>query len=111
MQAFAELGEEATSTLFFAGLEPESSLLERFAGAIGHLSWSNRRLTQLVRGEAAEERSGGDACAAGRVRRYRGVEDERVCGVAAERGRSSTASRAVESMAIVGRRRKKTAER
>ena len=54
-EAFAELGEEAISTLFFAGLEPESSLLERFAGAIGHLSWSNRRLTKLVRGEAAEE--------------------------------------------------------
>jgi hypothetical protein len=55
--AFGELGEEASSTVFYAGLAPESPLLMRFAQAIGHLSFGNRRLTQLVRGQAAEERA------------------------------------------------------
>ena len=55
--AFSELGEEASSAVFFAGVAPENPLLLHFAGAIGHLSFGNRRLTQLVRGEAAEERA------------------------------------------------------
>ncbi len=43
---------------WYAGVAPVRSLMEAFAQAIGSLSWSNRRLTRLVRSEAAEERAG-----------------------------------------------------
>jgi hypothetical protein len=55
--AFGELGEEAEATAFFAGVVPERSMLLRFAHTIEHLRWSDRRLTRLVRAEAAEERA------------------------------------------------------
>ena len=54
--AFGELGEEAEATFFFAGTAPERSILLRMANTIEHLRWSDRRLTRLVRAEAAEER-------------------------------------------------------
>lgn len=53
--AFGEIGEEASATLFYAGLAPTSATTLSFARAIGRLSWSDRRLTRLVRGQAAEE--------------------------------------------------------
>jgi hypothetical protein len=55
--AFGEFGEEANTTAFFAGKAPARPLLLRLAHTIEHLSWSNRRLTGLVRAEAAEERA------------------------------------------------------
>jgi len=53
--AFAELGEEMGTTLFFAGVAPMSATRLIFARAIGGLSWSDRRLTKLVRQLAAVE--------------------------------------------------------
>jgi hypothetical protein len=55
--AFEELGEEIGDAEWYAGLEPVRSVTEAFAQAIRHLGWSNRRLTRLVRSEAAEERA------------------------------------------------------
>ncbi len=55
--AFGEIGEEASMTLFYAGLAPMSATTLGFARAIGRLSWSDHRLTRLVRGQAAEEAS------------------------------------------------------
>jgi hypothetical protein len=56
-EAFGELGEEFEATVFFAGVAPVRSRLLRLADAIGHLRWSDRRLTRLVRVLAAEERA------------------------------------------------------
>jgi hypothetical protein len=42
---------------WYAGAVPVRSLTSAFGQAIGNLSWSNRRLTRLVRSEAAEERA------------------------------------------------------
>lgn len=53
--AFGEIGEEASTTLFYAGVAPMRATTLSFARAIGQLSWSDRRLTRLVRGQAAEE--------------------------------------------------------
>jgi hypothetical protein len=55
--AFGELGEEAEATAFFAGVAPERSILLHLAHPIQHLRWSDRRLTPLVRAEAAEARA------------------------------------------------------
>jgi hypothetical protein len=55
--AFGELGEEASTTAFFGGTASERSMRLRFAQAIEHLRWSDRRLTRLVRAEVAEERA------------------------------------------------------
>lgn len=55
--AFEELGEEMSDAEWYAGGAPVRSVTEAFAQAIGNLSWSNRRLTRLVRSEAAEERA------------------------------------------------------
>jgi hypothetical protein len=55
--AFEELGEEMGDAEWYAGVAPVRSVTEAFAQAIGNLSWSNRRLTRLVRSEAAEERA------------------------------------------------------
>jgi hypothetical protein len=55
--AFGELGEEAYTTAFFAGTAPERPMLLRLAHTIEHLRWSDRKLTRLVRAEAAEERA------------------------------------------------------
>jgi hypothetical protein len=55
--AFEELGEEMGDAEWYAGAAPVRSPAEAFAQAIGNLSWSNRRLTRLVRSEAAEERA------------------------------------------------------
>lgn len=56
--AFEELGEEIGTAEWYAGAAPVRSATEVFAQAIGNLSWSSRRLTRLVRAEAAEERAG-----------------------------------------------------
>jgi hypothetical protein len=53
--AFGEIGEEASTTLFYAGVAPMSATRLGFARAVGRLSWSDRRLTRLVRAQAAEE--------------------------------------------------------
>jgi len=53
--AFGEIGEEASATLFYAGFAPMSATRLGFARAVGRLSWSDRRLTRLVRSKAAEE--------------------------------------------------------
>jgi hypothetical protein len=55
--AFEELGEEANRTLLYAGLVPIRTATLRMAGTLDHLSWSDRALTALVHGEAAEERA------------------------------------------------------
>jgi hypothetical protein len=54
--AFAELGEEAEATTFFAGTAPGRPMLLRLARTIEHLRWSDRRLTRRVHAEAADER-------------------------------------------------------
>jgi hypothetical protein len=55
--AFEELGEEMGEAEWYAGGAPVRPATEASAQAIGNLSWSNRRLTRLVRSEAAEERA------------------------------------------------------
>lgn len=55
--AFEELGDEAYTTAFFAGTAPARPMLLRLAHAIEQLSWSDQRLTRLVRAEASEERA------------------------------------------------------
>jgi hypothetical protein len=55
--AFAELGGEADTTAFYAGTAPERPMLLRLAHTIERLRWSDRKLTRLVRAEAAEERA------------------------------------------------------
>jgi hypothetical protein len=54
--AFEELGEETSSSLWFAGTIPVRSMTLRLAGAIDRLTWSDRKLTRLVRAQAAAER-------------------------------------------------------
>lgn len=53
--AFGEIGEEASTTLFYAGVAPMRTVRLGFARAVGRLGWSDRRLTRLVRALAAEE--------------------------------------------------------
>jgi hypothetical protein len=55
--AFEDLGEEMSDAEWYAGLVPVRSVTEAFAQATGNLSWSNRRLTRLVRSQATEERA------------------------------------------------------
>jgi hypothetical protein len=55
--AFEELGEEMGDAEWYAGSVPVRSATVAFAEAIGPLGWSSRRLTRLVRAEAAEERA------------------------------------------------------
>ena len=55
--AFEDLGEEMGDAEWHAGLAPVRLVTEAFAQATGNLSWSNRRLTRLVRSEATEERA------------------------------------------------------
>jgi hypothetical protein len=54
-EAFGELGEEASTTAFWAGAVSMRSTGLRLADAIAHLRWSDRKLTSLVHTEAAEE--------------------------------------------------------
>jgi hypothetical protein len=54
-EAFGELGEEASSTVFWAGAASMRSTGLRLADAIAHLRWSDRRLTRLVHTEVTEE--------------------------------------------------------
>ena len=53
--AFGEIGEEAGMTLYYAGVAPMRATRLGFAQAVGQLSWSDHRLTRLVRAQAAEE--------------------------------------------------------
>ncbi len=53
--AFGEIGYEVYTTLSYAGVAPMRATRLGFARAVGRLSWSDRRLTRLVRGQAAEE--------------------------------------------------------
>ena len=53
--AFGEIGEEASMTLFYAGVAPMRATRLGFARSVGRLSWSDRRLMRLVRAQAAEE--------------------------------------------------------
>lgn len=55
--AFEDLGEEMGDAGWYASLVPLRSVTEAFAQATGSLRWSNRRLTQLVRSQAADERA------------------------------------------------------
>jgi len=54
-EAFSELSEEIGAVVVYASAAPERSLLLRASKEIGHLSWSNSRLTRFVRLRAAEE--------------------------------------------------------
>jgi hypothetical protein len=56
--AFEDLGEEMGDAEWYVSEAPVRSLMGAFAQAIGNLSWRSRRLTQLVRSEAADERAG-----------------------------------------------------
>jgi hypothetical protein len=56
--AFGEIGDEASTTLFDADVATMSVARLAFARTIDRLSWSDRRLTRLVRGLAAEEVAG-----------------------------------------------------
>lgn len=58
-EAFGLFSEEITTVLAYAGAVPDRSALLRTSKAIGHLKWSNSRLTRLVHHLAAEE--SGDA--------------------------------------------------
>lgn len=53
--AFGEVGEEMSMTLFHASVAPQRVMRLRFARAVARLSWSNHKLTQLVRAQASEE--------------------------------------------------------
>ena len=53
--AFQELGEETATLLFYAGSAATSATRLGFARSIRGLSWSDRRLTRLVRAQAATE--------------------------------------------------------
>lgn len=55
--AFEELGEEMGTSDWYAGVASVRSVTLRVADAIGHLRWSDRKLTRLVHAEAAEERA------------------------------------------------------
>jgi hypothetical protein len=54
-QSFAELGEEAITEVVYTGAVTGRSLLVAIAREIGHLVWSNPRVTRLVHFRAAEE--------------------------------------------------------
>jgi hypothetical protein len=54
-EAYGEIGDEASTTFFYAGVPPERRTRLGFARAVDRLSWSNRRLTRLVRALAVEE--------------------------------------------------------
>jgi hypothetical protein len=53
--AFGEIGEETSTTLFYVGVASTSATRLAFARVVGRLSWSDRRLTRLVRAQATEE--------------------------------------------------------
>lgn len=55
--AFDELGEEAVRSVLYAAVAPVRALTLHLASTIGRLGWSDRRLTRLVRAEAAEDRA------------------------------------------------------
>ncbi len=55
-EAFGELSGEVVIGVGYASAVPVRSLLLRESREIGHLRWSNARLTRLVRFQAAEER-------------------------------------------------------
>jgi len=54
-EAFSRLGEEVVTVAAYASAAPERPALLRTSKEIGHLRWSNSRLTRLVRRRAAEE--------------------------------------------------------
>jgi hypothetical protein len=56
-EAFEELGEEASISLWSEAMTAVRSPALRFVGSIERLAWSNRRLTRLVHGEVVEERA------------------------------------------------------
>lgn len=55
--AFEEVGEELGTSDWYAGVASVRSITLRVAEAIGHLRWSDRKLTRLVHAEAAEEQA------------------------------------------------------
>jgi hypothetical protein len=55
-EAFGELSGEIVTVVAYAGVAPVRSLLVRESQEIGHLRWTNSRVTRLVRFQAAEER-------------------------------------------------------
>ncbi len=56
-EAFGQISEEVTTELLYAGVGPARPILQRLAVAIEHLTWTNRKLTRLVRERAVEERT------------------------------------------------------
>jgi hypothetical protein len=54
-EAFAQMSEEIGRAVWLAGAAAERAVMLRYAQAIEHLSWSNSRVTRLVRLRAAEE--------------------------------------------------------
>jgi hypothetical protein len=54
-EAFAEIGYEVRTTLFYAAVAVTSATRLGFVRSVSRLAWSDRRLTRLVRSLAAEE--------------------------------------------------------
>jgi hypothetical protein len=55
--AFEEVEEELGASEWYASVVPVRAMMLRWAYAIGHLRWSDHRITRLVRAQAAEERA------------------------------------------------------
>jgi hypothetical protein len=53
--AFKEIGKEVSMILFHVGVAPQRAMRLEFARDIAGLSWSNHKLTLLVRAQAAGE--------------------------------------------------------
>jgi hypothetical protein len=55
--AFSQIGEEMGAAQWYASQAPMRSAALKLTEAIGHLGWSDRRLTRLVRARVVEERA------------------------------------------------------
>ncbi len=53
--AFGDIGDEASTALFYSDVAPMSATRLGFAHAVGGLRWRDRRLTRLVHAQAVEE--------------------------------------------------------
>lgn len=54
--AFGEVGEEIERSVWLANVGPVRSVTLQFTHRVAHLEWADRKLTELVRAQAARER-------------------------------------------------------
>ncbi len=54
--AFGEIGEGIDRTVWLANVAPVRAVTLQFVGRVAHLEWADRKLTRLVRAQAAQER-------------------------------------------------------